>query len=70
MQIDKALINDRVRFFLTVISLPQGQLWAILKGTASPDTEHSVFMFFSAFLIGSPSPAERWLGFDPETFRF
>ena len=62
--------------FLTAMRLPHGQLWAILKGNASPDVKHCVFYPFRREghreprnEIGFLSPAERLVGFEPQSQR-
>ena len=59
----------RTFYFLTAIRLPQGQLWAILKGTA--DVNHCDLIIWPEGLreprkeVGSLSPAEHLVGFEP-----
>ena len=65
-------------YFLTAIWLPHGQLWAIIERTASLIQCYSLrFLHFlpkshrePCSEVGSLSPAERLVGFQPGTFRF
>ena len=63
--------------FLSTIWLPHGQLWAITEWTASLSRcYHYIYSSFSPMVtdresrseVGSLSPAERLVGFEPGTF--
>ena len=64
--------------FLTAIWLPHSQLWTIIERTASLTQCYSLcFLHFLTESYGEPrskvgslSPAERLVGFEPGTFRF
>ena len=66
-----------VFFFLSAIWLPHSQLWDFIKGQFhSPNVNHCSLHFRPeghrepCNKVGSLSPAEHLVGFEPRTFRF
>ena len=70
------VLSEAQVFFKTIWLPHNGQLWAIIEGTASPNVIHCVLHFRSEghwkphSEVGSLSTAERLVGIEQGTFQF